>query len=221
MRSCARATGIGRQPSLARKGGGLWPLCLGGYGFGGGKRLFADAAAGFDFGQRQLPDVEPLDGGQVAKRPQEVLPAAPLHDATELMLETLDAFYEGDAEGIADTRALRTELVLDELLGITGEALVAHDHALGGLDARDLGVETIRIRQIELPILEHDQHEITAQVKNDIRPYRTGFDDDLLTADAQLGQEGRCQRRPPAAFVVDGGSAAGWHDDLVHPLLVH
>src|ERR1700687_11990 len=93
-------------------------LGFGRNGFGRNDDLFARAAAGFVLGQRHLPDVEPLDGRQVAERPQEVLAATTLHDSTQLVLETLDAFHERDAEGIGDPCALRTELLLHELLGI-------------------------------------------------------------------------------------------------------
>ena len=136
------------------------------------------------------------------------------------MLQPLDAFHEGDAEGVGDPRALRTELLLDKLLRVAGESLVADDHALGGLDARDLGVESVGIRQVELAILEHHEDEVTAQIEHDVGPRWAGVDDHLLAADAELGEDGRCQGRHPAALVVEGGGAIGWHDDLVHPLLV-
>src|SRR3989475_2129046 len=184
------------------------------------RQILAGAAARFDLGQRQLPDVEPLDGGQPAERPQEVLPAAPLHDAAQLVLQPLDAFHEGDAEGVCDPRALRTELFLDELLRVAGETLVADDYALGSLDAGDLRVEGIGVRQVELAILEHYEDEVTAQIEHDVGPRWAGVDDHLLAADAELGEDGGRQGRHPAALVVEGGGAVGRHDDLVDPLLV-
>src|ERR1700730_10518347 len=105
----------------------LRPLRFRRDGLGRNHALFAGAAAGFDLGQRQLTNIQSLDGGEVAERPQEVLPAATLYDAAELVFETLDAFNKRNPEGIGDPRALRTELFLDELLRIAGETLVAHD----------------------------------------------------------------------------------------------
>src|SRR5437870_11764695 len=163
------------------------------------RQILAGAAARFDLGQRQLPDVEPLDGGQIAERPQEVLPAAPLHDAAQLVFQALDTLHEGNPEGVSDPRALRTELFLDEFLRVAGETLVADDHALGGLDAGDFGVEGIRIRQVELTVLEHHEDEVTAQIEHDVGARRAGIDDDLLAADAELGEDGGRQGRHPAA----------------------
>src|SRR5437870_5305149 len=91
--------------------------------------LLAGAATGLDLRQRQLTNVEPLNRRQVAERAQEVLAATALNDAAELVLETLDAFHERDAEGIRDPCPLRTELLLDEFLGIARQAFIADDHA--------------------------------------------------------------------------------------------
>src|SRR3989454_3820841 len=164
--------------------------------------ILSGAAARFDLGQCQLPDVEPLDGGQIAERPQEVLPAAPLYDAAQLVLQPLDALHERNAEGVSDPRALRTELFLDELLRVAGKSLVADDYALGGLDAGSLGVEGIRVREVELPVFEHHQNQVTAQIENDVGPGGAGFDDHLLPADPQLGEDCRRQRGHPATLVV-------------------
>src|SRR5437879_3308893 len=144
-----------RQRAAAR-----WPLRFRGDGLGANGEFLASAAAGLDLGQSQLPDVEPLNGREVAERAQEVLAAAPLHDAAELVLQTLDAFHEGDAEGIGDPCPLRPELLLDELLGIARQTFIADDHAFSRLDPGDLGVERIGVRQVELAILELDQHEV-------------------------------------------------------------
>ena len=148
------------------------------------------------------------------------MPAAPLHDAAQLVFQALDTLHEGNPEGVSDPRALRTELFLDEFLRVAGETLVADDHALGGLDAGDFGVEGVGVRQVELAILEHHEDEVPTQIEHDVGPHWAGVDDHLLAADAELGEDGRCQGRHPAALVVEGGRAIGWHDDLVHSLLV-
>src|SRR2546430_13114292 len=105
---------------------------------GNGLRIhdfYADAAARFDLRKGELTDVKALNGRQVAERPQEILAAPPFHDPAEVVLKRLDALHEGDPERIRDPGALRTELILDQLLGIAGEPLIADDHAFCGLDA--------------------------------------------------------------------------------------